>query len=221
MEHAVHGGYNLAARAEALAEKDAARLALGGGGVCEALVLFKEDRRVGQAEAVDALLYVADHEQAASAAGDGAYYVLLHAGDVLVLVDHHLGVAARQLQREGGGIPVLVREQLSGQVLRVGEVYQRAAALAARVLRVELQREVQQRGHGRGGGAHVAQQLRAWCGEVLCQLVQRLFARVAVRLHQLAQLSVRAERAEAGKAHRQCGAQRVPAALTRGERGVQ
>ena len=211
-EHAVDSGDHLRPGAEALAQEDAPRLTRRGGRVGKALVFLQEYRGIGQAEAVDALLDVTDHEELAPAAGDGVDYLLLYARDVLVFVYHDLGIALRELHGEGCGRAVPAAEQLRGQVFRVGEVQQRAAALAARVLRVELQRQREQRVHGAGSGADVAQQRRAGGGKVLLQPGHGLLALVAAVFYYFLELLFALERLQPGEGHGQRLTQRVPAA---------
>ena len=109
------------------------------GASAEALVLFKEDARLGEAEAVYALLDVADHEEPPPVHGDGADYLLLHARDVLILVDHDLGVPLSEAAREIRRRAVLAGQQPRGQMLGVREVEQGAAPFAADKLLVKFE----------------------------------------------------------------------------------
>ena len=89
------------ARAEIAAENDAARRALR----CllrigERAVFLEEDRRVRKAEAVDALLDVADHEQIALVFRERAEDRVLHGVRVLILIHRDLGVLRGQRFRQ-------------------------------------------------------------------------------------------------------------------------
>ena len=179
--------------------------------------------RARPGEAVYALLHVANHEEPAPAAGDGVDDVLLHAGDVLVLVDHYLRVAARKLEREGRGRAVLLRQELGGQVLGVREVYQRAALLSAHVLAVEGHDELQQRLHRRA--AALMSRSRGALG-VLKSLASlaAAFLRASRRAFMASRSSaVSAPRAalSAGKAMGRAEQERVPAPARGLERGRQ
>ncbi len=56
----------------------------------EAVVLFREEKRLTAAEAVDGLLDVADEEHVLPASA--GYNFLLHGVDVLIFVDEHAGI---------------------------------------------------------------------------------------------------------------------------------
>jgi len=79
---------DLCARAEILRQQELARLA---GGLCAAHgiggVFLQEDRGVGQTEAVDRLLDVADEEKVLPFPADGLENTLLHGVGVLIFVD--------------------------------------------------------------------------------------------------------------------------------------
>ena len=121
---------DLCARAEILRQQELARLA---GGLCAAHgiggVFLQEDRGVGQTEAVDRLLDVADEEKVLPFPADGLENTLLHGVGVLIFVDQDLAVGLREAPRGGGGrAGVLFRQQADHAVLEVGEIEKMAAA---------------------------------------------------------------------------------------------
>ena len=141
-EHRVHRVHDLWPRAEALPQKDAPRHALRLGGVRVFFVLLQEDRRVRQAEAVDALLDVADGEEVFSFTGNGGEDAVLHLVRVLIFVHHDLAVALRDRSRKVGGLSVRAEEQVNGLMLLVGEVRRVAAALLLLIGAGEIRRQL-------------------------------------------------------------------------------
>ena len=129
-EHEVRRVQHRIARAEVFAQKELCALALRCvGGVRVAQIVVEENTRVGEAEAVDALLDVADGEKVFSFTGNGGEDAVLHLVRVLVLVHHDLAVALRDRSRKVGGLSVRAEEQVNGLMLLVGEVRRVAAAL--------------------------------------------------------------------------------------------
>ena len=129
-EHEVRRVQHRVARAEVLGKQQLCALALRRvGGVRIAQIVVKEDARVGEAEAVDALLDVADGEKVFSFTGNGGEDAVLHLVRVLIFVHHDLAVALRDRSRKVGGLSVRAEEQVDGLMLLVGEVRRVAAAL--------------------------------------------------------------------------------------------
>ena len=200
----VGAGQHRAAGAEILPQEDAPRRT--GRGLAEirkARVFVEEDRGVGEAEAVDRLLDVADEKEVAALARHRAEDEVLHLRHVLIFIDHDLGVAPRELTRQLRRRAVIVREQLRGHVLEVGEVHEAAPPLFGGVGRAEVQRQRQQRPHGRGGRVQVLQRLRGGDIDLLLQRLDGLFRRVALRLDAVAHVRVGrlARAAEARERH--------------------
>ena len=148
-------------RAEVLPEDHAARLAvLRLVRVRERTVFGQEDGRVGQAEAVNALLDVAHHEQVGFISGQRAEDRVLHRVRVLILVHRDLGKALGQGFREPGRLAPVI-QQAHREVLEVIEVRRIARALGGGKRVVKRVHHVAQRGErGRGQAAVVLGFLR-------------------------------------------------------------
>ena len=108
--------------AEILRQQDA--LAPAGGRIVGIAVVFSQEKAgVRQAEAVDGLLHVPHHGDVLPSVADGEEDAVLHPVAVLVFVHQDLVEAAAQLPSQGGGSPtILLRQQLQGQMLQVGEI---------------------------------------------------------------------------------------------------
>ena len=181
-----------AAGAEIFPQEDAPRrTGRGRAEVGKARVFLEEDRGVGEAEAVDRLLDVADEKEIIAAARHGAENEVLHLRHVLIFIDHDLGVAPGELPRQLRRRAVVIREQLRGHVLEIGEVHEAAPPLLGGVGRAEVQRQRQQRLHGRGCRAQVGDRLRGGDVDLLLQRLDGLFRRVALRLDAVAHIRVR------------------------------
>ena len=193
-----------AAGAEIFPQEDAPRrTGRGCAKIRKARVFLEEDRGVGEAEAVDRLLDVADEKEVAALARHGAENEVLHLRHVLIFIDHDLGIAPRELARQLRRRAVVVREQLRGHVLEIGEVHKAAPPLFGGVGRAEVQRQRQQCPHGRGRRVQVGERLRGGDVDLLLQRLDGLFRRVALRLDAVAHVRVRrlARAAEARKRH--------------------
>ena len=129
-EHEVRRVQHRVARAEVLGKQQLCALALRRvGGVRIVQIVVEENTRVGEAEAVDALLDVADGEKVFPFTGNGGEDAVLHLVRVLIFVHHDLAVALRDRSRKVGGLSVRAEEQVNGLMLLVGEVRRVAAAL--------------------------------------------------------------------------------------------
>ena len=180
-----------AAGAEILPQEDAPRrTGQGCAKICKARVFVEEDRGVGEAEAIDRLLDVADEKEVIAVARHGAENEILHLRHVLIFIDHDLSVAPGELARQLRRRAVVVREQLRGHVLEVGEVHKAAPPFFGGVGRAEVQRQRQQCLHGRGGRVQVGQRLRGGDIDLLLQRLDGLFCRVALRLDAVAHVRV-------------------------------
>ena len=193
-----------AAGAEILPQEDAPRRT--GRGLAEirkARVFVEKDRRIGETEAVDRLLDIADEKEVAALARHRAEDEILHFRHVLIFIDHDLGIPPRELARKLGRRAVLVREQLRRHVLEIGEVHETAPPLFGGVGRAEVERQRQQRLHGRGRRVQVGKRLRGGDIDLLLQRLDGLFRRVALRLDAVAHVRVRrfARAAEARERH--------------------
>ena len=109
-------------RTEILPEDNTARLSAGGvRRLTEAAVFLKENGRVRQSKAVNALLDVTDHEQVGLVSGECAEDGILHGIGVLILVYRNfgelLGHGFRQCGRLAGCI-----QQTHGKVLQIVEI---------------------------------------------------------------------------------------------------
>lgn len=107
-----------------------------------AQIVVEENTRVGEAEAVDALLDVADGEEVFSFTGNGGEDAVLHLVRVLIFVHHDLAVALRDRSRKVGGLSVRAEEQVNGLMLLVGEVRRVAAALLLLIGAGEIRRQL-------------------------------------------------------------------------------
>ena len=142
-EHEVRRVQHRVARAEVFAQKELRALALRRvGGVRVAQIVVEENTRVGEAEAVDALLDVADGEEVFSFTGNGGEDAVLHLVRVLIFVHHDLAVALRDRSRKVGGLSVRAEEQVNGLMLLVGEVRRVAAALLLLIGAGEIRRQL-------------------------------------------------------------------------------
>ena len=200
----VGGSEHRTAGAEILPQEDAPRrTGRGCAKIRKARVFLEEDRGVGEAEAVDRLLDVADEKEVAALARHGAENEVLHLRHVLIFIDHDLGIAPGELPRQLRRRAVVIREQLRGHVLEIGEVHKAAPPLLGGVGRAEVQRQRQQRLHGRGRRVQVGERLRGGDVDLLLQRLDGLFRRVALRLDAVAHIRVRrlARAAEARERH--------------------
>ena len=165
-ENMVRALEHLGTRAEVLPQQDAPRLFawLRRFDVRPGLVFFQEDRRVGQTEAVDRLLHVADHEELSPVVGKQPEERVLTGVHVLILIDEHLRIAAR---KRGGEAVGRVREQLEHQMLLIGEVAHALPFFLGGEGRAELLRQREQRVNGGGVDGQIAQERVGIVGEKL------------------------------------------------------
>ena len=115
---------------------------------------------------------------------------LLHLAHVLILIDQDLRVAFGDLTRERRRIAVVIREELRREMLQIGKVHERAAALFGSVARAELQRQPQQALHRGRGGAQVAKHFFGRFRVLHPKLLHGLLAQVAPRLDLVFQVRV-------------------------------
>ena len=214
-----------AAGAEILPQEDAPRrTGRGYAEICKARVFVEEDRWIGETEAVDRLLDVADEKEVAAAARHGTEDEILHLRHVLIFVDHDLRVAPRELVCKLGRRAVLVREQLRRHVLEVGEVHETAPPLFGGIGRAEVERQRQQRLHGRGRRVQVGKRLRGGDIDLFLQRLDGFFRRVALRLDAVAHVRIGrlARAAEPWERHvlQRCHGS-VPALITGAHDGAQ
>jgi len=109
-----------------------------------------EDARVGAAEAVDALLHVADQEAVGRVglAAQGGEDQVLGGVDVLVFVHEHEPQSAALLAGHGGGLLALaIPEQPQGVLLQVGKIHLAPLAFGLGEGPAELLGQLQQRAH--------------------------------------------------------------------------
>ena len=85
---------------------------------------------------------------------------------------------------------VLVREQLRRHVLEIGEVHETAPPLFGGIGRAEVERQRQQRLHGRGRRVQVGKRLRGGDVDLFLQRLDGFFRRVALRLDAVAHVRV-------------------------------
>ena len=104
-------------RTEILPEDNAARLSVGGVRcLTEAAVFLKENGRIRQSKAVNALLDVTDHEQVGLVSGECTEDGILHGVGVLILVHRNFGELLRHGFRQCGRLAVCI-QQTHGKVL--------------------------------------------------------------------------------------------------------
>ena len=127
----------------------------GGGGLGKGVVFPQENGGVGHAEAVDALLHVAYHEDVFALPGHGGKNMILHVVAVLVLVHHDLPVPPRNVAGQLRGFVVFVQQQGNGKMLHVRKVHHVPPRLLLPVGPGEVRRQVHQGQHGRGHGLHI------------------------------------------------------------------
>ena len=214
-----------AAGAEILPQEDAPRrTGCGLAEIRKARIFVEEDRGVGETEAVDRLLDVADEKEVIALARHGAEDEILHLRHVLIFIDHNLGIPPRELVRKLRRCAVLIREQLRRHVLKVGEVHKTAPPLFGGVGRAEVERQRQQRLHGRGRRVQVGKRLRGGDIDLLLQRLDGFFRRVALRLDAVAHVRIGrlARAAEPRERHvlQRCHGS-VPALITGAHDGAQ
>ena len=143
---------------EIIRKQDAARLSF-----CRFLrkraVFFQKNGRVGQTEAVDGLLHVADKEHIAALPRDRGINCLLHAVRILIFVHENFGVAPGHLaggrRRRAGA----VRQQAKGKMLQIVVVEQVPSALFRRKARGKCPRQGQQSAQRLRASAELPQRL--------------------------------------------------------------
>ena len=122
-------------------------------------VLPQEDGGVRQAEAVDALLHVANGEEVLAVPGDSPEDGVLDLIGVLVLVHQNLGVTGGNLLAQVRGSAIRLDQEGQGQVLLVREVGGVQPELFRPEGRGKARRQIQQGQHGGGHGGKVLQSL--------------------------------------------------------------
>ena len=178
VKHVVDGQQNVIAGAEILAQRDHALR--GPLGIVKAGVFIKEQARLRQAEAVDALLDIPHHEQAAVFSVQPADDGLLDAGYILILI-HKQGLVVGLLARADGGILQAGKRQM----LQIGIIPQLPGTLVFAVALVGPFGQGAQRAQGgqriadiiRGLlrlGIAAGQQAQRGVQAILCRLAQGL-----------------------------------------------
>ena len=153
------------ARAEIAAEDDAARrtrrclLSIG-----ERAVFLEEDRRVRKAEAVDALLDIADHEQIALVFRERTEDRVLHGVRVLILVHRDLGVLRGQRFRQRGRRAAVI-QKAHRKMLQIVEIRRVPRPLRRRERIIKSIYCVDEGEQRRGGQAAVELRLRRRLGQ--------------------------------------------------------
>ena len=182
-EHEIRRVKDAAPGAEILLQQDAPCLAglrgLRGG---EAVVFFQKDRRVREPEAIDRLLHVSDEEEVRFRAGHGAEDEILHLAHVLVFVYHDLAEALGHAPRQSRGRAAFIGEDPRREMLQVRVVHEGAALLFFLIGIAEFERQPQQALHRGGGLAQIRKQGLRLRGELLLQLLDHVFAAVALCL---------------------------------------
>ena len=176
------------AAAEVLAQQDAARLPIRRlGVVLVGVVVTEEDGGVSQAEAVDALLDVADHK-AVLAVGNRVEDSFLYAVRILKLVDHDF----RDSCGNGlGDVRLLMRrfieQEADGHVLQVAEIEHVVGFLFRLEARVEIGDEREHAADGALCALEVCEDFLGWAVDALELFIDRLFVARADALDLLLQ----------------------------------
>ena len=153
----------------------------------ETFVFPEENRGVGLAEAVDALLEIAD-EETIFAVGNEDGDELLDAVRVLVFVEHDFAVfraeGERRLGRNGAlGSRAVRQKELQGVVLHVVKFHEPVLLFARHVRVVKFEEKGGEHGNERTRGGHVAGPLRGRDGKIhLALFLHFLFHGRAERL---------------------------------------
>ena len=158
--------------------------------VCVGQIFLGEYRGVGKAEAVDGLLDIADHEQVRPVLGHGTENCVLHTVDILILVDHYLRVALRKLPRKRRRLTRFICEKPGGEVLKVRKVDLGTALFLGGIGFVEIERQLQERTHGRCCLLHIRCKLFLGGAQHIGKLSRRFFAAVPQSLYVLGKLRV-------------------------------
>ena len=146
---------------------------------------MQEQRRFGLPEAIDALLHVADEEQAVfprETADDG----FLNRAGILVFVDEYIAIPFAQRRSH---LRQFQRRQRA--VLKVVEIHQPALALCRRVKRVIRLCQFGQPVQRRGRHADIRRRFRHRQAESGLQFADGLFERVAPRLYAVGDILVK------------------------------
>ena len=150
-------------RTEILPEDNAARLPVGGiRRLTEAAVFLKENGRVRQSKAVNALLDVTDHEQVGLVSGECAEDGILHGVGVLILVYRNFGELLGHGFRQCGRLAVCI-QQTHGKVLQIVEIRSISRTFRCRKGIVKGVYHVNER--EQRGGCQAAVVLRFFCGD--------------------------------------------------------
>ena len=186
----VHGGEDRLSGTEIIGEQDLARLAGGGlGGVAVGAVFCEEKVGIGQTEAVDGLLDVADEEEILAVLGDGLENRLLNGVGILVFVDQDLAERGGKLPRTGGWLAgITVGQEADRLMLEVGKIEKLALALGLTEGRVKaadkcqksLERQKGRSEVGKDGCAFAVEGVQRVAQERDCRFAQGSSARFGV-----------------------------------------
>ena len=150
-------------RTEILPEDNTARLPVGGiRRLTEAAVFLKENGRVRQSKAVNALLDVTDHEQVGLVSGECTEDGILHGVGVLILVYRNFGELLGHGFRQCGRLAVCV-QQTHGKVLQIVKIRSISCTFRCRKGIIEGVYHVDER--EQRGCCQAAVVLRFFCGD--------------------------------------------------------
>ena len=158
-EHFVDGVEDIRSAAEVPSQVDTA---LHGVGIAaERPVFFQKQRWVRQAEAIDALLDIADHE-AVVAAGNQGRNQFLHAVRILIFVDEHFLIGLAQFfrcRRRHGMIRLRLRRQenLQAEMFQIAEIDPALFPFRRPIGLGEISRQPHQPFHDRRHRSHAVQ----------------------------------------------------------------
>ena len=177
---------NLCARAEIAGKQQLAALPLRslfrfGKGV----VVREENAGIGKAEAINALLDIADGKEVFAVLRDRVKDAVLHLIGVLIFVHHDLTVALRNGARKLGRPAVFIRQQADRLMLLVGEVGRVAAAFLALIGAGKVRRQIQKRQHRRRHCAKIVDRFGARRVKIAQHVPQRRLAAFPKVLHAL------------------------------------
>ena len=147
------------------------------------VVMLQKDARVGQTEAIDALLDVSDGEQVFSFTGYRVKDAILHLVGILILIHHDLAVARAHSPRKLRRRAVFSDKQADGLVLLIGKVRRVAPALFLVIPAGKLSCQIDEREHRRRHCAQILRRLAGRCVKQLAKALDRRLAAVPQGLH--------------------------------------
>ena len=185
-EDEVGGLQHLITRAEIAGQQNTTRLVtLCILRICKANILFKKNGRIGEAEAVNTLLHVANGEEILLLTGDGGEDAVLHLVGILILVHHDLAVAAGHLPGKLRRLTILTEKQFDGEMLLVGEVQCADTHLLILIGAAKRRRQIGEGHHGRCHGLEILQMLGGGNSKIGGKLLYIVLALLPKSLHLL------------------------------------